>query len=259
MVLPPLLAEIRTSHIWGLPPCVTVGGHRIDALLLFIVGLTVAVFVGTQAVFVASLIKWRHRPGVAAHHTHGHAGAEFVWTAIPAAIFLGLFLYSDRLWFQLRTPPPDGAALDVEIVGEQFDWLVRYPGADGKLGRADAAWETPANHIGLDASDPLGKDDFVLRNELVVPLGRPVHLHLRSRDVIHSVYLPEFRLYQDLVPGRTINWVSFTADRAGQFSLACSQLCGSGHGTMQGRVRVVPAAEFDRWYQDEEKAKGGTP
>ncbi|MDE1171586.1 MAG: cytochrome c oxidase subunit II [Verrucomicrobium sp.] len=217
----PLFAEIRTTHIWGLPPAVTAGAHEIDALLLFIAGLTGAVFVLTQGIFFYSLYRYRRRDGVAARPTTGHLGAEIAWTLVTTLIFLGLFVWGEGLWKKLQTPPPDAGALQVEVMAEQYDWVIHYP----ETGRT-------------------------LHNEMVVPVGRPVHLHLTSRDVIHSLYIPEFRLYQDLVPGRTIDWVSFTAERPGRFSISCSQLCGAGHELMQGHLRVLPQAEFDAWYKE---------
>jgi len=243
----PAGAEVRTSGIWGLSPCATVGGHEIDRLFFLILAVTGGVLVAVQAVWLYFLVKYRRREGVAAHYTLGNNRLELLWTAIPFLVFLGLFVVGDSLWLRLRTPPPEGTALDVEIVGEQYDWLIRYPGPDGILGRADDARITPLNKIGLDPADPHGRDDVRLYNEMVVPIGRPVHLHLRSRDVIHAFYVPEFRLYQDLVPGRTIGWVSFTADRLGTYSIACNQLCGSGHDAMQGTLRVVSVADYEKW------------
>jgi len=251
----PLLAEVRTSDLWGLPPCVTVGGHQVDRLIVAVFVLTLAVFVAVHAVFLYSLVKFRRREGVAAHHTHGDRRLEIVWTVVPALIFLVLFIAGDRLWFRLRTPPPDGQALDIEVVGEQYDWLIRYPGPDSLLGHADDRLETPVNKIGLDSDDPHSRDDVELFNEIVVPVGRPVHLHLRSRDVIHSFYVPEFRINQDMVPGREIGWVSFTATRTGKFAFVCNQLCGSGHTGMQGVLRVVTEAEFQDWMSQKESAQ----
>jgi cytochrome c oxidase subunit 2 len=87
----------------------------------------------------------------------------------------------------------------------------------------------------------------VVTTELVVPVGRPVHLLLHARDVIHSFYVPEFRLYQDCVPGRTIGWVWFQATRTGNFQIACNQLCGTGHYNMKAPIRVVTEEEFQKW------------
>ena len=94
------------------------------------------------------------------------------------------------------------------------------------------------NKFGVEESDEAGKDDFT-STEFVIPFGKPIHIVLNSRDVIHSFYVPWFRLYQDAVPGRTISWVWFKVERPGNFELACSQLCGTGHYNMKAPIRVV--------------------
>jgi cytochrome c oxidase subunit 2 len=99
--------------------------------------------------------------------------------------------------------------------------------------------------------------------ELVIPANRPVHIYLNARDVIHSFYVPHFRLYQDAVPGRTITWVWFEVIRPGNFELACSQLCGVGHYNMKAPIKVLPPEEFDKWYAEKSQAaleaKAGPP
>ncbi|HEY8966445.1 MAG TPA: cytochrome c oxidase subunit II [Candidatus Methylacidiphilales bacterium] len=253
----PLLAEVRQEGLWGLPPCVTVGGHQIDRLLVAVFWIVLAAFVLVQGTLVWFLYRYRRQPGVAPSRAKGSWRAEVLWTAIPAAVFLGLFAVGEGMWTRMIVPPPPGEAIDIEVCGEQYDWVVRYPGADGVLGRADDAKRGPDNKLGLDPADPYGADDLIAFNELVVPVGKPVHLHLRSLDVIHGFYAPEFRLHQDLLPGRTINWVSFTAERTGEFSIACSQLCGAGHGLMQGRFRVVTPEAWEAWLRDLAKNHAG--
>jgi cytochrome c oxidase subunit 2 len=109
------------------------------------------------------------------------------------------------------------------------------------------------NKFGVNQNDPASKDDFT-STELVVPFGKTVHVLLRSRDVIHSFYVPSFRLYQDCVPGRTIKWVQFNATRPAELELACSQLCGTGHYNMKAKIRILPQAEFDKWYAEKSAA-----
>ncbi|MBE2180512.1 MAG: cytochrome c oxidase subunit II [Chthoniobacterales bacterium] len=238
-------AEVRTSNLYWAPEVATVGGKRVDALLNFIFYLTAAVFVLTQVVYIYYLVKYRKRPGSKAHYSHGNNKLEIIWTAIPTAIFLGLVIYSNRLWSELHSTPPDDA-VKVDIVSYQFGWDMRYPGADGRLGKVDVHSYSVDNKFGLVADDPAGDDDFA-STELVIPVGKPVHIYLHSRDVIHSFYVPAFRLYQAAVPGRTIAWVWFQTTRTGNFELACSQICGSGHYNMKAPIRVVTQEEFDKW------------
>lgn len=238
-------AEVRTSNLYWAPEVATVGGERVDALLNFIFYLTASVFVLTQVVYIYYLVKYRKRPGSKAYYSHGNNKLEIIWTAIPTAIFLGLVIYSNRLWGELHSTPPEDA-VKVDIVSYQFGWDMRYPGADGRLGKVDVHSYSVDNKFGLVPDDPAGDDDFA-STELVIPVGKPVHIYLHSRDVIHSFYVPSFRLYQAAVPGRTIAWVWFETTRTGNFELACSQICGSGHYNMKAPIRVVTQEEFDKW------------
>ncbi len=239
------LAEPRSTNLFWSPESATVTGERVDRLLNFIFYLTAAVFVLTQTVYIYYLVKYRRRPGVKAHYSHGNNKLEIIWTVIPSAIFIGLVIYSNRLWGEIHSTPPEGS-LPVDIVGYQFGWDIRYPGEDGQLGKVDTSLYSMDNKFGLVPGDAAGLDDFN-STELVIPVGKPVHLYLHSRDVIHSFYVPEFRIYQAAVPGRTIAWVWFETTRTGNFELACSQICGSGHYNMKAPIRVVTAEEYEKW------------
>lgn len=251
--MPDAFAGVRDSNLYWAPECVTVGGKRVDSLLNFIFYLTGAVFILTQAVYIYYLVKYRKRPGSKAYYSHGNNKLEIIWTAIPTAIFIGLVIYSNRLWSELHSEPP-ADAVKVDIVGYQFGWDMRYPGADGKLGKVDTKLYSTENKFALVPDDPAGADDFS-STELVIPVGKPVHIYLHSRDVIHSFYVPEFRLYQAAVPGRTIAWVWFQTTKTGNFQLACSQICGSGHYNMKAPIRVVTQEEFDKWQAGKIAAK----
>jgi cytochrome c oxidase subunit 2 len=238
-------AAVRETNLYWAPECVTVGGQKTDSLLNFIFYLTGAVFLLTQTVYIYYLVKYRKRPGSKAYYSHGNNKLEFVWTAIPTAIFIGLVIYSNRLWNEFHSEPP-ADAVKVDIVGYQFGWDMRYPGADGKLGKVDTKLYSQDNKFALVPDDASGIDDFS-STELVIPVGKPVHIYLHSRDVIHSFYVPQFRIYQAAVPGRTIAWVWFQTIKTGEFQLACSQICGSGHYNMKAPIRVVTPEEFEKW------------
>lgn len=238
-------AEVRESNLYWAPEVATVGGQKVDTLLNFIFYLTATVFVLTQSVYIYYLVKYRKRPGSKAYYSHGNNKLEIIWTAIPTAIFIGLVIYSNRLWSELHSEPP-ADSIKIDVVSYQFGWDMRYPGADGQLGRVDVNTYSVDNKFGLVKDDPAGDDDFS-STELVIPVGKPVHIYLHSRDVIHSFYVPEFRLYQAAVPGRTIAWVWFETTRTGNFELACSQICGSGHYNMKAPIRVVTPEEFEKW------------
>jgi cytochrome c oxidase subunit 2 len=247
-----LTALLAQQNLYWAPENVTVGGKDIDFLLNLIFWLTFIVFVATQSVYIYYLIKYRRKPGVRAQYSHGNNLLEVVWTTVPVVIFLCLAIYSNEIWGRLhRDPPPD--TLQVQIVGYQFGWDMRYPGADGKLGMPDVKLMSTENKFGIRPDDPDAKDDFSSL-EFVIPANRPVQIVLNARDVIHSFYVPQFRLYQDAVPGRTITWVWFEVFKPGNFELACSQLCGTGHYNMKAKIRVLPEAEYEKWYADKVQA-----
>lgn len=246
LLIVPAMAEQRVGNIYGLPPCVTVSGEKIDAIFHMIFWLTGVVFVLTQATYITYLIKYRRRPGVKAHYSHGNNTLEVVWTTAPTIVFLALAIYSNRIWNDDIHSEPPANALTIDVSSYQFGWQMRYPGVSGKLSPSDVKQISPMNPFGTDATDPRTAQD-VISSDLVIPVGRPIHVLLHSRDVIHSFYVPEFRLYQDCVPGRTIGWVWFQATRTGDFQLACNQLCGTGHFNMKAPIHIVSEAEFTKW------------
>lgn len=252
-------AEVRTTNLWWAPNAVTEGGHKVDELLTFIFNLTGITFLVLQVVYIYFLIKYRRRPGVRAVYSHGDNRLEAIWTLIPAAVFLGLAAYSNHLWKMLRSPAPEDA-VRIDIVAHQYGWFIRNPGLDGKLGGFDQKLLSKENTFGTEVGDPAGADDYS-SGELTIPMGKAVNVILRSQDVIHAFYVPEFRMYQDAVPGRKIDWVWFKCDRVGQYELACSQLCGSGHYNMKARINVVSPENYEKTVREksktalEEKAK----
>lgn len=159
---------------------------------------------------------------------------------IAALLAPGLKVYADYL-----RPPAD--ALTLEVLGSQWQWRYRFPGADGRLGGTDPRFVGPNNPFGLDPADPSGQDDALVdASELHLPLNRPVKILLRAHDVLHDFYVPPFRARMNMVPGLvTTFW--FTPTQAGRFEAMCAQLCGVGHAAMRGLVVVQPESEFRAW------------
>jgi cytochrome c oxidase subunit 2 len=244
----PAYAAQRTSGLWWMPDVASKSGEQIDQLTYFIYYLTGAVFVLTQVVYIYFLIKYRAKKGVRATYSHGDNRLELVWTAIPTAIFIGLWGYSNHMWLSVihKEPAPD--TMEVAVNAYQFGFSFQYPGASGKLGRSDVKLLSADNVFGNDRTDPLTKEDFQ-SGVLELPVNKAVRIRLTSRDVIHGFYIPQFRIYQDAVPGRTIDWVWFIPTKVGSYDLACSQLCGSGHYNMKAQIEVVSQEEFDKWYK----------
>ncbi len=254
----PCHAELRTSNLWWTPDAVTANGHEIDKLLMFIFWLTLAVFIVTQAVYIYFIVKYRHRKGVKAVYSHGNNRLEIIWTTIPAAIFILLAVYSDKLWLQIRGKAPANS-LQIDIMAYQFGFHIRNPGLDGALGATNMAWvQMGSNNFGTNTDpkqhDPRSDDDYQSENQLTLPVGRPVNVVLRSQDVIHAFYVPEFRMYQDIVPGMTIDWVWFVPEKVGHYALACNQLCGSGHYNMQAAIDVISQKDYDKLVKEKSTA-----
>ena len=210
-----------------LPENVSTYGGEVDYLFYLIYYITGAVFILVTVAMIAFLVIYRHREGRRAIYSHGNTTLEIIWTVTPAVILVVLSFMSQATWAKIKSsaPPSD---LAVQVTAKQFNWEIVYPGPDGKFGTAD---------------------DLSLENQLHVPVGKPVHVILKSKDVIHSFFLPHLRLKQDTVPGRDIlAW--FDATKPGQYEIPCAELCGFGHSGMKGWLTVHPPDEYARWVKE---------
>jgi cytochrome c oxidase subunit 2 len=211
------------------------------------IGLTLAVtglvFIVTNLLLAWFGFKYQDAPGAKAAYWHDNPRLEWTWTLVTAGI-LAIFLFNALgLWAQVTSKAPADAMV-IEVTGQQFAWNVRYPGKDGVFGRTDHLQASIDNPTGIVQDDPAAKDDVILLNQLYLPQDKPVRIQIRSMDVIHSLFLPNFRVKQDAMPGMTVEtW--FTPKEAGDFDIACAEHCGLGHYRMRGQVHVVPAAQFD--------------
>ena len=200
------------------------------------------------------LVRYRRRPGRRAAYVRGERLHEALWVLVPVAVVLVLDLWLDfrgaPVWAKVKIEKPR-TALALQVTGKHFNWEVLYPGPDGKLGRTDIKFINDANGnpFGIDESDPAGKDDIV-NAALKVPVGKPILLILRSRDVIHNFFVRELRMKQDIVPGMEIPF-HFQADKVGTYEVPCSELCGLGHSQMRTTMQVMPEDEFEKWKKDQ--------
>ncbi len=162
---------------------------------------------------------------------------------MTAVVFIALAVMGQSVWASLRLHDAPTGAFQVEVVSQQFQWNFHYAGKDNVFGRTDPSLidDSALNFIGLDETDPSAKDDSVT-TALAIPLNRPVELRLRSKDVIHSFWVPPLRFKQDLVPGMEIK-VHFTATQVGKYELACAELCGQLHFKMKSYMLVLPEDE----------------
>jgi cytochrome c oxidase subunit 2 len=241
-------------ELLGMPPQAATHAADIDNMIAIIHWLMLVMFVGWGGYFVYVLFRFRKGANPVASYS-GAKGkfakfTEYAVIAIEAILLVG---YAIPAWaLRVAAFPPENEAVVVRVVSEQFAWNVHYPGADGKFGRRDIKLVAAENPLGLDKTDPDGKDDITTINQLNLPVDKPILVHLSSKDVIHSFGLIEMRVKQDAIPGMDIP-VWFIPNKVGEFEIACSQLCGLGHYRMRGFVSVKTQADYDAWLATEAK------
>lgn len=219
----------RYQHFW-LPDANSTYASKIDDMFNVILWITMVVFVLVELGLVYFLWKYRHKPGRKALYTHGNNKLEIAWTIVPAVILVFLAIFSNSLWSEIRNPNtfPKNAA-SIEIKPRQFQWDITYPGPDGKFGTAD---------------------DINTINQLYLAANEPVQIKLLAQDVIHSFFVPEFRIKQDAVPGMpTAVWVQ--PIKEGEYNIACAELCGAQHYRMMGYVHVVSPDSLASWLKSQ--------
>ena len=252
----------------GLPPLAAANGGQIDSLIGWMHIFMLLLFVGWGAFFIYVLVRFRRSRNPVANYAavKSHA-SSYLEGGVAIVEMILLFGFSVPLWaVRVDRMPSENEALVVHVTAEQFAWNVRYAGPDGVFGRTDIKLiDIQGNPLGVDRSDAAAKDDVTTLNQLYLPVNRPIILKLRSKDVIHSFGVPEFRVKQDAIPGLTIPiWFvpdvttaemrTRTGDPEFQYEIACAQLCGLGHYRMRGFVTVLSAQEFQKW-MDEEQVK----
>lgn len=206
-------------------------GRQIDSLFVIILWITGIVFIGTQVALVWATWRFADEGESVrkASYFHGSQRLEVIWTIIPAAILVFIALYQMGTWasVKFRSAAPKVAPL-AEVTARQFQWVMRYPGPDGRIGTTD---------------------DLHMVNDLHFVKDKTALIYLKSTDVLHSFFLPALRIKQDAVPGLTIP-VWFDTDQAGHYELVCAELCGWGHYKMRGNVTVHETQrEFDEWME----------
>jgi cytochrome c oxidase subunit 2 len=239
-----------TAHGWFLPRSAAAHGHAFDAHLLLNLWIVLTLATLAHVLLLVALVLRRRG--------HGRRSAillEYLPLAALTLLFGGLAVRSQQLWAAQRFVGADPAAMQVEVVGEQFAWYFRYPGEDATFGQTKVTLISAAegNPLGIDSSDPKGTDD-VVTSQLVLPAGREIDLTLHALDVVHGFSVPEMRLKQNAVPGETMH-IHFTPETPGDYAVLCTQVCGLGHYRMQAVLRVLPEAAFATWLQTREAAQ----
>jgi cytochrome c oxidase subunit 2 len=242
-----------------LPIAASKTGVSYDTMFTVTLIVTGIVFFATQAVLFWFAYKYQSSEKRKTSYFFSHDNRlEVIWTTIPAIAMTVLVVIGLKNWFEDTAPAPDNAMV-VEIVGKQFNWIVRYPGKDNELGVRDFRKIDDANNIlGLDWKDPHNLDDVITQGELHLVVNKPVKLLIGSRDVIHDVGLPHFRMKMDAVPGiattlsftptiTTDSMKVITGNPDFVYEIACDQLCGKGHYAMRGTIIVETQQQYDAW------------
>lgn len=243
---------------WWLPANVSTFGPDVDFLYYVILGITTFFFVLTEFLLVYAMCRYAGRPGGKSAYVEGHHRLELMWTIVPGAILLYISIAQINAWskikYEAKMPEPD---LAIQVTARQWDWTIRY--ADQPLPKNAREWaEVP--HF----------DDIYLPDELHSWKGANVRIYLKTQDVLHSLFLPQLRLKQDALPGKTIPvWFNTTdhntlfnektgtcelTDKSKEWEIACAELCGGGHYRMRGMLYVHPDKEdYLKWLQHAQK------
>lgn len=246
-----------------LPVSASEHGVQYDKMFTVTLTITGIVFFITQAALFWFAFRYQSTEKRTSFFYAHNNKLEIIWTTIPAIAMFILVGIGLKNWGTMTSEAPKESMV-VEIVGKQFNWIVRYPGADGELGKRDFRKINDVDNVlGQDWSDRNNLDDIISQSgEMHLVKGKPVKLIIGSRDVIHDVGLPHFRLKMDAVPGIiTTLWFTpqYTTEEMKEmtgnpdfvYEISCDQMCGKGHYSMRGTVIVHTQAEYDKWISEQ--------
>jgi len=240
-----------------LPEPASIHGVDIDDMFLVTTILTLIVFVITQGLLFGFAFLYRGSEKRKAYFYPHNNTIEKIWTVVPAIVLTILVVFGFFTWQKIMNSAEAKGDLNIDVTGHQFAWELRYPGKDGKLGGLNYTLTTPQNRLGLDFKDPNSLDDLQA-DTLVLPVYKSIRLNIHAQDVIHSVFMPHFRLQLNAVPGLptffkftpTITTAAMrikTENPKFEYLLYCNKICGDGHYNMQKVVRVVTESEYQDW------------
>ena len=246
-----------------LPESASTQGLAYEQMMHVTLWITGAVFISTQTLLFWFSFKYRAQEGKKPYFISHNNKLEVIWTTIPAITLMVLVGFGLKNWMSITDEAPEDSEV-VQVVGKQFNWIIRYPGKDGVFGKTDFRLINESNNVlGLDWNDPASLDDIIVENgEATIPNEKNVKFVINSRDVIHDVGLPHFRLKMDAVPGITTTlWFTpritteemktKTGNPNFVYEIACDQMCGKGHYSMRGTVVVVTPAEYKQWLSEQ--------
>ncbi len=240
-----------------LPESASEHGVAIDNLMNINWIILFFVFFVTQILLFTFAFKYRHNKNRRSFYYHDNNKLEFIWTAIPAVVLLVLVFTGLKEWNKITDSQNQTDGLKIQIYGKQFDWTARYSGADNKLGSSSFLKINDSNPLGVDSTDKAAADDQIA-SELHFPVGVPIDMQINSRDVIHSFFLPHFRVQMNAVPGMntrfyfkptitTAKMREITGNPKFDYILLCNKICGVAHYNMKMKIVVDEPADFKAW------------
>ena len=255
-----LAFTIYAYFAWGkhlLPESASVHGEEIDYLMNITWMIITPMFYITHVLMVVFAFKYYHRKSRTATFFAHSNRLEMIWTVVPTMVLTTLIIYGLTVWNDVTSAEPDDA-IEIELYAKQFDWTARYAGDDNVLGKAGYRLIDGKNPLGLSYEDEATMDDKVVRGEIHLPLGKPVVFKFHSRDVIHSAYMPHFRMQMNCVPGMTTQFhmvpkttsaemKQITGNEEFEYILLCNKICGGAHYNMQMNVIVESEADYEAW------------
>lgn len=247
------------SRFLQLPVLASEHGKDVDALIIWVHWLMIALFIGWIVFFFYAIFRFRKSKNPKADYNGARTHAStYLEVAVAGVEGVLLFALAIPLWAKaVGKFPAENESTVLRLTAEQFTWNSRFPGPDGVFGKQDITLVSGNNPMGYIDTDPQGQDDRTPNpKDIHVPVNKPVIIYLTSKDVIHSFQLDPMRVTQDAIPGMKIP-LHFTPSKVGQYQIQCAQLCGSGHATMDGVFVVDTAEDYEKWLA--EKTKTGGP
>ena len=229
---------------WWWTPVASNWGN-IDSTIILTFWVTGAVFVAVCLFMAYCVWKYRYRPERKAEYKPEDKKLEFRLTWLTALGVVALLAPGLVVWNKYVSVPDN--AFKIEVVAYQWGWNYRLPGDDGVLGKTSIDLVSDENPYGLDTNDPNSKDDILVMDaDLHLKINQPVKVELRSFDVLHNFYVPQFRAKMDTLPG-IITYYWFIPEKTGKFEILCAEYCGTGHYTMRGFVQVDEEKDYSDW------------
>jgi cytochrome c oxidase subunit 2 len=243
-----------------LPESASVHGDHIDSLMNLTWWIIGPMFFLCHLLILVFCYKYYYRKERTATFFAHSTKLEMVWTTVPTIVLTSLIVYGLSIWNEVTGPEPDNA-IEIELYAKQFDWTARYAGEDNVLGKSGYRLITSENPLGISTKDVAANDDKIVRGELHLPVGKAVVFKFHSRDVLHSAYMPHFRLQMNCVPGMTTQFhmvpktttkemKKITGNEDFNYLLLCNKICGAAHYNMQMDIIVESEEDYAAWLSE---------